>query len=70
MAKAATPTAAKSLVKREPVLFISVGVSALSTALYLGGLVGLKIPDKALKVITLGLQLAGGIGARQLVKPA
>lgn len=69
MAKAASPVAPKSLVKREPIALISVGITLLSTALYLAPSVGIKIPDKAAKIITLGLQLAGGLGGRILVKP-
>lgn len=68
MAKATE--APKSLVKREPVAFISAGVTLLSTAIYLAPSVGIKIPDKAQKIISLGLTLAGGLGARVLVKPA
>lgn len=62
--------APKSLIKREPVAFISAGVTLLSTAIYLAPSVGIKIPDKAQKIISLGLTLAGGLGARVLVKPA
>lgn len=70
MAKAAAAAAPKSLVKREPVAFISAAVTLLSTAIYLAPSVGIKIPDKAQKIISLGLTLAGGLGARVLVKPA
>jgi hypothetical protein len=66
--KAAEP--AKSLVKREPVVFISAAVTLLSTAIYLAPSVGIKIPDRAQKIISLGLTLAGGLGARVLVRPA
>lgn len=62
--------APKSLVKREPIAFISAAVTLLSTALYLAPSVGIKVPDKAAKIISLGLTLAGGIGGRILVKPA
>jgi hypothetical protein len=64
-----TAEAPKSLVKREPVAFISAAVTLLSTALYVAPSVGIKVPDKVAKVISLGLTLAGGLGARLLVKP-
>lgn len=70
MAKAATAAAPKSLIKREPVALISAAVTLLSTAIYLAPSVGIKIPDKAQKIISLALTLAGGLGARVLVKPA
>lgn len=71
MAKAAEPAAAtKSLIKREPVVFISAGVTLLSTALYLAPSVGIKIPDRVAKIVSLGLTLASSFGARILVKPA
>lgn len=69
MAKATAPAAVPSLVKREPIAFISVGITLLSTAIYLAPSVGIKIPDRIQKIISLGLTLAGGLGGRILVKP-
>jgi hypothetical protein len=71
MAKAAAAAApTKSLVKREPVVFISAAVTLISTALYLAPSVGIKVPDKVAKIVSLGLTLASSFGARILVKPA
>lgn len=67
MAKAAE--APKSLVKREPVAVISATVTLLSTIVYLLPSVGVKLPDKAQKIIGLGLNIAGSLGARLLVRP-
>lgn len=61
--------APKSLVKREPVAFISAAITLISTALYVAPSVGIKVPDKAAKVVSLALTLAGGLGARLLVRP-
>jgi hypothetical protein len=68
-AKAAEP--AKSLVKREPVVVGSAILTLISTALYVLPSINpkIKIPDKAAKIISVGLQLAGSFGLRQLVKP-
>ena len=66
---AKAPEATKSLAKREPVMFISAAITLLSTALYVAPSVGLKIPANVQKVVSLGLMLAGGLGARVLVKP-
>lgn len=65
----AAPTP-KSLVKREPVLIGSAVLTIVSTALYVAPSLGLKIPDKAQKLISVALTLAGGLGLRSLVRPA
>lgn len=71
MAKPAAPEAAKSLIKREPILILSGIVTMVSTALYVAPKAfGIPIPDKAAKVISLVMMLAAGVGGRSFVKPA
>jgi len=70
MAATKATEAPKSLVKREPVALISAAVTVISTVLYIAPSVGIKIPDKVAKGVSLALMLAGGIGGRSLVKPA
>jgi hypothetical protein len=70
MAKTATAPVAKSLIKREPVAIGTALLTLVGTALYVLPSVGIKIPDKAAKLIQLGFTLAGGLGLRSLVKPA
>ena len=66
----ASPTPpVKPLVKREPVVIGSAALTLVSTALYLAPAIGIKIPDKVAKIISLGMTLAGGLGLRNLVKP-
>ena len=62
--------AAKPLLKREPVLVVSAAYTLLTTALYLAPVLGVKIPDSATKVISLGSTIAGAFGIRSLVRPA
>lgn len=66
------PAAAKSIVKREPVLIGSAIVTLLSTALYVAPSISpkLKLPDSAQKAIGLLFTAAGAFGIRSLVKPA
>lgn len=66
---ATAKTDAKSLIKREPVAIGSAVLTLFNTALYLAPTVGIKIPDKATKAISLVSMLAGGLGLRNLVKP-
>jgi hypothetical protein len=66
----ANPTPpARSLAKREPVIIGSAALTLVSTALYLLPAIGVKVPDKAAKFVTLALTLAGSFGLRNLVKP-
>jgi hypothetical protein len=64
------PVAKPKLVKREPVIVGSAALTLVSTALYLAPAIGIKIPDKVVKLVTLALTLGGGFGLRNLVKPA
>jgi hypothetical protein len=61
--------AAKPLVKREPIVVGSAALTLVSTLLYLAPAIGIKIPDKVAKSVTLALTLGGGFGLRNLVKP-
>lgn len=61
---------AKPLLKREPVLVVSAAYTLLTTALYLAPTFGIKLPESAVKVISLGSTIAGAFGIRSLVKPA
>lgn len=65
----ATP-AAKSLVKREPVALATGALTLLATAVYVLPSMGIKIPDKVQKGLTLLGIVAQGLGVRSLVKPA
>lgn len=66
----AAPAEAKSLLKREPVALATGAMTILSTVVYVLPSMGLPIPDKVQKGITLLAMVAGGLGIRSLVKPA
>lgn len=65
----AAPPAASSLVKREPVAIATGALTLLATAVYVLPSIGIKIPDKVQKGLTLVGILAQGLGVRSLVKP-
>lgn len=66
----AAPAEAKSLVKREPVAIATGALTLLATAVYVLPSLGIEIPDKVQKGLTLLGILAQGLGIRSLVKPA
>lgn len=70
MAKQVESSKAASLVKREPVMMVSGVVTLLSTALFVAPALGIKIPDKITKSVSLGMTALGAFGIRSLVKPA
>lgn len=66
----AAPVEAKSLIKREPVAIATGALTLLATVVYVLPSIGIKIPDKVQKGLTLIGILAQGLGIRSLVKPA
>jgi hypothetical protein len=66
----AAPAEAKSLIKREPVAIATGALTLLATAVYVLPSIGIKVPDKVQKGLTLLGILAQGLGIRSLVKPA
>lgn len=66
----AAPAEAKTLIKREPVALATGALTLLATAVYVLPSIGVKIPDKVQKGLTLFGILAQGLGIRSLVKPA
>jgi hypothetical protein len=66
----AAPAPAKSLIKREPVAIATGALTLLATAVYVLPSIGIKVPDKVQKGLTLLGILAQGLGIRSLVKPA
>lgn len=66
----AAPAEAKSLIKREPVAIATGALTLLATAVYVLPSIGIKVPDKVQKGLTLLGIVAQGLGIRSLVKPA
>lgn len=66
----AAPVEAKSLIKREPVAIATGALTLLATVVYVLPTIGINVPDKVQKGLTLLGILAQGVGIRSLVKPA